>query len=130
MTQLVWHHVHNEALKRLGGVAAVSRVDNLKTGMSRGAGPWGEINESYRAYARTMGFHVDPHEARQPQQKGKEERRVGVVKRLDLQQGFMSLDDLQHYTDASQPVDQTHYRHCRSCCTVCRTGLINTGYPH
>jgi transposase len=99
MDQLAWHHVHNEALKRLGGVAAVNRIDNLKTGVSRGAGPWGEINPSYRAYARTMGFHVDPHEPREPQQKGKAERRVGVVKRLDLRQGFRSLEDLQHYTD-------------------------------
>jgi len=100
MKQLAWHHVHNEALKRLGGVAAVNRIDNLKTGVSRGAGPWGEINESYRAYARTMGFHVDPHEPRQPQQKGKAERQVSVVKQLDLQQAFQSLADLQRYTDA------------------------------
>jgi hypothetical protein len=99
MNQLAWHHVHNEALKRLGGVAAVNRIDNLKTGVSRGTGPWGEINASYRAYARTMGFHVDPHEPRQPQQKGKVERRVGVVKQLDLRQGFRSLGDLQRYTD-------------------------------
>jgi len=99
MKQLAWHHVHNEALKRLGGVAAVNRIDNLKTGVSRGAGPWGEINESYRAYARTMGFHVDPHEPRQPQQKGKAERQVSVVKNLDLRRTFQSLADLQRYTD-------------------------------
>jgi hypothetical protein len=48
-------------------VAAVNRIDNLKTGVSHGAGPSGEINESDRAYARTMGFHIDPHEVRQPQ---------------------------------------------------------------
>ena len=70
MDQLAWHRVHNEALKRLGGAAAVNRIDNLKTGVSRGAGPWGEINACYQAYARTMGFHVDPHEVRQPQQNG------------------------------------------------------------
>lgn len=99
MDQLAWHRVHNEALKRLGGVAAVNRIDNLKTGVARGAGPWGEINACYRAYARTMGFHVDPHEARQPQQKGKAERRVGAVKRLDLTQKFASLEALQRYTD-------------------------------
>lgn len=99
MDQLAWHHVHNEALKRLGGVAAVNRIDNLKTGVSRGAGPWGEINACYQAYARTMGFHVDPHEPRQPQQKGKAERRVGAVKRLNLKQKFASLDALQQYTD-------------------------------
>ena len=99
MNQLAWHHVHNEALKRLGGVAAVNRIDNLKTGVSRGAGPWGEINPAYRAYARTMGFHVDPHEPRQPQQKGKAERQVAAVKQLDLRQAFQSLADLQRYTD-------------------------------
>ena len=29
MDQLAWHHVHNEAYRRLGGVAAVNRIDNL-----------------------------------------------------------------------------------------------------
>jgi transposase len=100
MNQLAWHRVHNEAFKRLGGVAAVNRIDNLKTGVAHGSGPWGKINESYRAYARTMGFHVDPHEVRQPQQKGKAERRVLAVKqRLDLNRSFASLDDLQAHTD-------------------------------
>jgi transposase len=99
MDQLAWHRVHNEAFQRLGGVAAVNRIDNLKTGVSRGAGPWGQINACYQAYARTMGFHVDPHEARQPQQKGKAERRVGAVKRLDLMRRFDSLETLQRYTD-------------------------------
>ena len=111
MDQLAWHRVHNEAFKRLGGVAAVNRIDNLKTGVSRGAGPWGEINACYQAYARTMGFHVDPHEARQPQQKGKAERRVGAVKRLNLKQPFASLDALQRYTDEQLQRD-AHSRLC------------------
>ena len=46
--QLAWLHVHNEALRRLGGVPAVLRVDNVKTAVGRGAGPWGILNESYR----------------------------------------------------------------------------------
>ncbi len=101
MTQLAWHHVHNEAFKRLGGIAAVNRIDNLKTGVSRGSGVWGTINPAYSAYARTMGFHVDPHEARSPQQKGKVERRVGAFKRFDWNRVFDSLADLQSYTDES-----------------------------
>ncbi|MEK6235868.1 MAG: helix-turn-helix domain-containing protein, partial [Planctomycetales bacterium] len=44
MKQLAWHRVHNEAFQRLGGVAAVNRIDNLKTGVAKGAGPWGVIN--------------------------------------------------------------------------------------
>ena len=100
MNPLAWHHVHNEAFKRLGSVAAIKRIDNLKTGVAHGSGPWGKINESYRAYARTMGFHVDPHEVRQPQQKGKAERRVSATrKRLDLNRHFTSLADLQAHTD-------------------------------
>ena len=85
MNQLAWHHVHNEAFQRLGGVAAINRIDNLKTGVAHGSGPWGKLNESYAAYARTLGFHIDPHEVRQPQQKGKVERRVSASRKcLDL----------------------------------------------
>jgi transposase len=82
--QLAWHRVHNEAYRRLGGVAAVNRIDNLKTGAARGCGAWGQVNEQYRVDARSMGFHVDACEARCPEQKGKTERRVGVWKRLPV----------------------------------------------
>jgi hypothetical protein len=106
MNQLAWHHVHNEAFVRLGGVAAVNRIDNLKTGVAHGSGPWGKINESYSAYARTMGFHIDPHEVRQPQQKGKVERRVsGTRNCLDLKKNFVSLDHLQAHTDQRLSLD-------------------------
>ena len=99
MDQLAWHRVHNEAFKRIGGVAAVNRIDNLKTGVAHGSGVWGQINQAYSAYARTMGFHVDPHQVRQPQQKGKVERRVGVFKSLDFRRVFASIEELQRYTD-------------------------------
>ena len=39
MDQLAWQHAHNLALQRLGGVPAVLRIDNLKTGVGAGAGP-------------------------------------------------------------------------------------------
>ena len=99
--QLAWHQVHNEALRRLGGVPAVVRIDNLKTGITRGAGPWGEINRHYRAYARTVGFHIDACLPRAPQAKGKVERLI-----RDLRGGFAlyrrhwdSLAELQQATD-------------------------------
>jgi transposase len=101
--QLAWHHVHNEAYRRLGGVAAVNRIDNLKTGIARGCGAWGQINEQYRAYARMMGFHVDACEARSPEQKGKTERRVGDCKGLDIQyRQCDGLAGLQTWTDADR----------------------------
>jgi transposase len=103
MDQLAWHHVHNEAYRRLGGVAAVNRIDNLKTGIARGCGAWGQINEQYRVYARMMGFHVDACEVRSPEQKGKTERRVGDCKGLDVQdRHFDGLAGLQTWTDADR----------------------------
>ena len=103
MDALAWHHVHNEAYRRLGGVAAVNRIDNLKTGIAHGCGAWGVINEQYCVYARTMGFHVDVCEVRAPEQKGKTERRVGDCKGLDVQgHRFDGLAGLQAWTDADR----------------------------
>jgi transposase len=100
MDQLSWHHAHNEALKRLGGVAAVNRIDNLKTGIGSGAGPWGVINSQYRVYAKAMGFHVDACLPREPQQKGKTERRCGILRSLDIaSRCFESLEALQTWSD-------------------------------
>lgn len=100
--QLAWHRVHNESLRRLAGVPAVIRIDNLKTGVSRGAGPWGTINRHYRSYARIVGFHIDPCLPRQPQAKGKVERAI-----RDLRGSFSPytrhwdcLEELQQATDA------------------------------
>ena len=103
MDQLAWHHVHNEAYRRLGGVAAVNRIDNLKTGVARGCGAWGVVNEQYRVYARALGFHVDACEVRAPEQKGKTERRVGDCKGLDIHgRRFNGLAGLQAWTDSDR----------------------------
>jgi transposase len=104
--QLAWHHVHNEAYHRLGGVAAVNRIDNLKTGIAQGCGAWRQVNEPYRTYAEALGFHVDACEVRAPEQKGKTERRVGVWKRLAVdRRAFDGLTDLQSWTDATLEAD-------------------------
>jgi len=81
MDQLAWHHAHSEAFRRLGGIPAVLRIDNLKTGVVRGAGPWGQLNEAYRSYARALGFHIDACLPRCPEDKGKVENKVGNLKR-------------------------------------------------
>jgi len=98
--QLAWLHCHNQAFKRLGGVAAVNRVDNEKTAIGRGAGAWGVVNKVYRAYARSMGFHVDACEPRSPEQKGKVEREVRSVRGYLAGRKFSSLAELQECTDA------------------------------
>jgi transposase len=101
MDQLAWHHAHNEAFRRFNGIPAVVRLDNLKTGIVRGAGPWGQINEAYRGYARAVGFHIDACLPEAPEDKGKVERRVGVGRlRIDPRgKWFDGLADLQHWTD-------------------------------
>lgn len=99
--QLAWHHVHNEGFRRLGGVTATVRVDNTKTAVSRGAGPWGEINPSYRRYAKAVRFHIDPCLVRHPQAKGKVERGIGSDRswRDVTEREWSSWDELQQWTD-------------------------------
>lgn len=104
--QLAWLMVHNEAFRRLQGVAATVRIDNPKTAISRGAGAWGEINATYRRYAQTARFHVDACQPRSPEAKGKVERRI-----LDQRFGcnpygrhWNDLEELQGWTDERKEV--------------------------
>ena len=100
MDQLNWLHAHNEAFRRIGGVPAVVRIDNLKTGIAHGSGPWGEINETYRSYSQAVGFHIDACLPRSPEHKGKVENKVRLVRRhLRLAGPFTTLADLQSQTD-------------------------------
>lgn len=99
--QLAWLSVHNTALRKLGGVPATIRVDNTKTAVCRGAGPWGELAPSYRRYAQAVRFHIDPCLPRSPEHKGKVERWI-----LDRQQTsdvrarhWDSWDQLQAHAD-------------------------------
>lgn len=98
---LAWITCHLGCFQRLGGVAATARIDNEKTAISRGAGAWSTINPTYRAFANTLKFHVDACPPRQPQAKGKVERRV-----RDQRHGidphafsFASIEELQAWTD-------------------------------
>lgn len=91
--QLAWQWAHNEAFRRLDGVAATLRVDNEKTAISRGAGAWGEINPVYRRYAQEVRFHVDACAPRSPEAKGKVERRIRD-KRLRLDPRCRHWNDL------------------------------------
>ena len=99
--QLSWLSCHSEAYRRLQGIAAVNRIDNLKTGISQGAGAWGKINKVYRAYARAVGFHIDACGPRRANEKGKVESKVRLVRLRANPEGqaFDSLEHLQSWTD-------------------------------
>ncbi len=100
-TQVSWLSCHNRAFERLGGVAAVNRIDNTKTAIVEGAGAWGTIHPTYASYARMVGFHVDACTPYEPQQKGKTEAKVKLGRRLvePLGKRFDSLEELQVKTD-------------------------------
>jgi transposase len=100
--QISWHHVHNEAFRRLDGVPATVRVDNERTAVGHGAGPWGELNASYRTYARAVRFHIDACLPRHPEAKGKVERGIRTERgwREVTRRRWSDWDELQAWTDA------------------------------
>jgi hypothetical protein len=85
-------------------VAAVNRIDNVKTAVVRGAGAWGEIHPTYRSYARAVGFHIDACQPREPQAKGKAEAavRLGRLRVDPAGRRFSGLGELQEWTDGRQ----------------------------
>ena len=99
--QVSWLHCHNESFRRLEGVAAVNRIDNVKTALVSGSGPWGVIHPLYRAYSRAVGFHIDACRPGQAQEKGKVEAKVRLSRLLVDSQSrrWESLEELQAFTD-------------------------------
>jgi transposase len=100
-TLLPWLSCHNGAFERLAGVAAVNRIDNVRTALASGAGPWGRIHPAYRAYARAVGFHIDACLPRDPEAKGKGEAAVRLSRpRVDPgRRRYDGLEHLQQWTD-------------------------------
>ena len=100
-TLLSWLACHNEALRRIDGVPATMRIDNEKTAVVQGAGPWGTIHPIYQRYAQTLRFHVDACLPRSPQHKGKVERGIRDFRPLiDLKgRHWNDLEELQALTD-------------------------------
>jgi transposase len=97
---LSWIRCHNEAFERLGGVPVTERIDNLKTGVSSGAGPWAEINRGFRSYSEQMGFAVNAARVRTPTDKGKVERKGKDLHVLmGSSEKFATLQSLQEVTD-------------------------------
>jgi transposase len=99
---LWWLSGHNEAFSRLGGIPWTVRIDNVKTAVAWGAGPWARLQEGYASYARQLGFIVDPCRPRKGSDKGKVERRGRDVRGFlaglrDI--CFLRLEDLQMATD-------------------------------
>jgi len=99
---LWWLSGHNAAFTKLGGIPWTVRIDNVKTAVAWGAGPWAKLQEGYASYSSQLGFVVNPCRPRRGPDKGKVERRGRDVR------GFLSslkdvcflrVEDLQAATD-------------------------------
>lgn len=78
-----WLQAHRRAFKAFGGVPKVVVPDNLKSAVIKAAfaaDEMGEINRTYRDFARYHGFMIDPTPAYAPKKKGKVESSVKYVK--------------------------------------------------
>ena len=99
---LSWQSCQIGCLRRLGGVPAVLRIDNVKTAIATGGGSWGKINETYRRFATQLRFHVDACQPRHPQGKGKVERHAQDLRLVvdPRKEHFDDLAALQAATDS------------------------------
>ena len=101
-SQLAWHTGHLALFERYGGVPLWVRIDNLKTGVASGAGRSAVLNASYKVFARTCGFEIDPCRPAKGSDKGKAERSVrtfrGAYGRV-LERGAGTLPELQRLLD-------------------------------
>jgi len=112
-SQLSWLACHNRAFQFLGGIPWSVRIDNLKTAVAQGGGPWAVLNATYTSYAQQVGFVVDCCRVRQASDKGKIERRVRDVKGslLRTDERFDSMLHLQQTTD-SRLLERADQRIC------------------
>jgi transposase len=103
MTQLAWQTGHLALFHRYGGVPLWVRFDNLRTAVSRGAGPTAVFNPAFLTFARACGVELDACRAGMGQDKGKVERQVrsgrGAFADL-LLRAWPSLEALQGALDA------------------------------
>jgi hypothetical protein len=88
-------------------------VDNERTAVARGAGAWGELNPSYKRYAKTVRFHIDPCPPRSPQAKGKVERGIRDDRRWRevTRREWSGWEELQAWTD-DQVLSEAQRRVC------------------
>lgn len=121
-TTLSWIGAHNGGFQRLGGIPAVVRIDNDTAAVARGAGAWGVLTQAYRRYALTVRFHVDLCPPRQPQAKGKVERRIRAQRfGIDpTREAWRDLTQLQAWTDEAMERDA-----CRRRCPATGTSVMS-----
>ena len=96
----VWAELHEQAFRRLGGVARTLVLDNLREGVLAPDVYDPTINPLYRDMLAHYGVVALPCRVRDPDRKGKVESGVGHAKRTPLKGlRFESLEEAQTYLD-------------------------------
>jgi len=95
-----WCELHEEAFRRLGGVARLAILDNLKEGVIDPDTYDPGLNPLYRDMLAHYGVVALPARPRHPDRKGKVERSVGYAENSPLKGlRFESLEEAQAYLD-------------------------------
>jgi transposase len=95
-----WAELHEKAFRRLGGVAKVAVLDNLREGVLKPDIYDPTVNPLYRDMLRHYNVVALPCRVRDPDRKGKVERGVGYAKNTPLKGlRFENLAEAQTYLD-------------------------------
>lgn len=96
MTQDVLMHLLVESFEALGGVPRNILTDNMKTVMdsARTVSFEGVVNRRFEAFAKDMGFHVQPCVAATPRTKGKVESQMKYLEEIRAYSGKLNLVEL------------------------------------
>jgi transposase len=96
----IWAELHEKAFRRLGGVARVIVLDNLREGVLIPDFHDPTVNPLYRDMLRHYNIVPLPCRVADPDRKGKVERSVGHAKNTPLKGlRFESLEEAQTYLD-------------------------------
>ncbi|MDP3641397.1 MAG: IS21 family transposase [Alphaproteobacteria bacterium] len=92
-----WLNCHQKAFLFFGGFPRKIIIDNPKCAVTIAGYYEAELNKSYEAYAKEMGFVIAPCPPRDPQKKGRVESGIKYVKK-----SFQPLRDFKHVQDANK----------------------------
>jgi len=92
-----WLNCHQKAFLFFGGIPKKVIIDNPKCAVTVAGYYEAELNKSYEAYAKEVGFVIAPCPPRDPQKKGRVESGIKYVKK-----SFQPLRDFKHIQDGNE----------------------------
>ena len=112
--QMIWAQLHINAFKFFRGVPSRIILDNLKSGVIKSDLYDPLLNETYSELSRFYGFTIDPARVYAPEQKGKVERSIRIVKeQLIAGREYKDISEANIYA-SRWCKDEVSHRTCRS----------------